>query len=280
MKFIINVLKYVLVVLFALWELFFVFALSTEEGDGTGLWIFFIILGLLLFVLLLQTLNKLKKKINQERNENKKEVENVLSAGANNTVKEHTEVDVSISDMYQFVQIPFEWQWVMQLQGKPGNRWFMLNMNNQFIALHYIQDIINLIKENQNDIIEISDFDFCTEDIDFFYPQPMYMDCRPCTFVLCRPYTKNGKISKYPVTLHFETSEYSEDKYGFPPTQLHPVLGEIHILKDGNIGSGFVSFITRDIKIEFGLYGISLVIKKVIRLSTGKTIYKYVLDKE
>ena len=283
MKFIINVLKYVLVAIFSLWEFFFVFALSTEEGDAKGLWIFFIILGLLLFVLLLQTINNFQKKINQKenenkKNENKKNVANDLSLEEDNTVKERVEADISISDMYQFVQIPFEWKWVMQLQGNPGNRWFMLNMNNQFVALHYIQDVINLIEEKQDEILEISGFDFCTEDIDFGYPKPMYMGCRPCTFILCTPYTKKGKVSKYPVTLHFETSEYLKNEYNLPPAQIHPVLGEIHVLKDGNIGSGFVSFITRDIKIEFGLYGISLIIKKVSQLSTGRTMYKYVLE--
>ena len=53
----------------------------------------------------------------------------------------------------------------------------------------------------------ISGIDFCTEDIEFDYPEKMYPGCMPCTYILCHPYTNKGNISKHPITLHFETSE-------------------------------------------------------------------------
>ena len=80
-----------------------------------------------------------------------------------------------------------------------------------------------------------------------------------CTRVECYPYTKTGKLSKYPVVLHFETFPQKHDYGGFSGEAI--ICGEIKILRDGNIGSAWVNIWGNTFKI--GLYGLSLVLKRV-----------------
>lgn len=175
---------------------------------------------------------------------------------------------ISIDDMYQFNSIPFEWKYVKNLHLFDDFGWFMLNKNNQYVALHYISSVSDLISSFSSISDILNDCIICTEDIDFSYHVPTYLNSPPCTYVKCRPYTQTGKNSKYPVVLHFESSEYVDN------VQTYPIIGEIEILTDGNIGRGYVHFLNHHLKIEFGLYGISLCIKKIKDTSTSTTLYK------
>lgn len=180
----------------------------------------------------------------------------------------------TIEDMHQFSDIPFGWHWVMQLQHTNGIAWFMLNRNNQEIALSYIAKLNDLIIDAHEYVEGISDLQIDLGRIDFDYPEPMHQYSMANTRVECFPYTKTGKISKYPAILNFRISEteHLPDGYVF---QHHPVSGEVKILKDGNIGSATVTFIRnlQRIKFTFGLYGLSLVIKR-IGTDTGN-IYRF-----
>ena len=56
---------------------------------------------------------------------------------------------ITIHDMIEFPNLPFELRWVPKLQHTNGIAWFSLNKNNQYIAL----SVINYI----NDIFEQAD---------------------------------------------------------------------------------------------------------------------------
>lgn len=175
-----------------------------------------------------------------------------------------------IEDMYQFTEIPFEWQWVIELNHTNGIAWFMLNMNNQYIALQYISQINNLIFESRSYIDGIEDFEICTEEIDFMYPIPMYKNSIANTYVECIPYTKTRKNSKYPVILHFACSELVTLSTGYK-YQIHPYMGEIKIMQDGNIGMANISF--GHTRFSIRLVGLNLVIKRID--SDSGNLFKY-----
>lgn len=174
-----------------------------------------------------------------------------------------------IKDMHQFSDIPFEWNFVQELMHTNGIAWFMLNMNNQYIALQYIDLVDKLIIELHKEIPQIRNCEIFSNEIDFNYPIPAYPDSLPNTYVECLPYTKTGKISKYPAVLHFSTSE--TEKCGTYIYQRHPIKGDICILKDGNIGSATVNFGHMVFKI--GLHGINLIVKRID--NNGVNIYKF-----
>ena len=165
-----------------------------------------------------------------------------------------------IEDMYQFSYIPFAWEYVNELNHTNGKAWFMLNWNNRHAAMHYISQISEIISdscqyidENQNVFIDLS-------LIDFDYPVPMYPNSVCNTRVECYPYTPSGKLSKYPAILQFSTKP---DKSGCR------IVGEIKIMRDGNIGSSVVSIY--GIVFKIGLHGISLVLKRAdITTETGR----------
>lgn len=177
-----------------------------------------------------------------------------------------------ICDMLQFRDIPFEWQWVVELNHTNGMAWFMLNKNNQFIALCYINQINKIIINAHSYINGINSCKMCTEEIDFFYQIPMHKDSLPNTYVECTPYTKTGKISKYPVILHFASSELITLDNGYK-YQRHPYSGEIRIMRDGNIGMAKISFgYTR---FSIGLSGLDLIIKRIDTIDGN--LYKYTI---
>lgn len=200
----------------------------------------------------------------KERNKRYEEIENEKT-------KRKKQCDsFSIKDMYQFSDIPFEWQWVMELSHTKGIAWFMLNMNNQYVALQYINQINELIIDARSYIDGIEEFEMCTEEIDFDYPIPMYKDSIANTYVECIPYTKTGKISKYPVILHFSSSELVTLDNGYK-YQNHPYLGEIKIMQDGNIGMANISF--GYTKFSIRLFGLNLIIKRIDTIDGN--LFKY-----
>jgi hypothetical protein len=178
----------------------------------------------------------------------------------------------SIEDMYQFIDIPFEWHWVINLNHANGIAWFQLNKNNQYVALQYIDYINNMIIDAKSYIKKINNFEMCTEEIDFDYPIPMYLDSMTNTRVECTPYTKTGKISKYPVTLCFASSKLVTLNNGYK-YQEHPYRGLIKIMQDGNIGSANIVFAENRTSFSIGLNGLNLIIKRID--SDNGVIYKW-----
>ena len=167
----------------------------------------------------------------------------------------------TIDDMRQFSDIPFGWHWVDSLRHTNGKAWFMLNMNNQAVALQYISQLDELLADGSDYIEGISNCRIDLQSIDFDFPVPLHKDSLPNTRVECEPYTPSGKFSKYPAILRFASSETHHLRNGYS-YQTHPVLGEIHIMRDGNIGSATVEFLGGSI-FRFRLFGLSLVIKSV-----------------
>lgn len=172
----------------------------------------------------------------------------------------------TIDDMYQFTGIPFGWNWVVELNHTDGVAWFMLNINNQQVALHYISQLNEIIIDSHEYVDQVSGvaIDLC--NIDFGLPIPMRRNSMASTRVECYPYTKTGKVSKYPVKLVFRNKPGSNEA----------VYGEVMILEDGNIGSAKVQFSYKAggvVVFTFGLYGLSLVLKKVDM--NYKTIYRF-----
>ena len=172
-----------------------------------------------------------------------------------------------IEDMYQFVNVPFEWQYVDSLFHTNGKAWFMLNTNNQYVAYKYIDILDKLISEFRECNSDLKHCEIFMEEIDFMYQYPMHKYSVANTYVECLPYTKTGKKSKYPVVLHFASSVIKDN------SQTHPCMGEIKIMQDGNIGSATVTFAPDYTKFTFGLHGINLIIKRIDCI--GGKIYKF-----
>lgn len=169
----------------------------------------------------------------------------------------------SIEDMYQFSCIPFGWRYVMSLNHTDGIPWFMLNWNNQQVALHYISQLNDIILDAKEFVPGISTgIDF--GQIDYDYPTPMTKHSMCSTRVECYPYTSTGKISKYPAVLVFATKYISG---------VRSCSGEIKIMRDGNIGSALIYLNGKNYK--FSLHGVSLVLKRVDDRMTGKNLFYF-----
>lgn len=169
----------------------------------------------------------------------------------------------SISDMYQFPDIPFGWHWVTKLEYTNDRAWFMLNKNNQQIALEYISQLAELIENAHGYVKGIKKCRIDLNAVSFGYRDRFVANDLPSTYVACEPFTRTGKISKYPAILYFSTIAYKELQTG-EKVQIHPAIGQIKILRDGNIGSAHVTFSESGyIKFTFGLFGLSLVIKRI-----------------
>lgn len=182
---------------------------------------------------------------------------------------------ISIDDMRQFTGIPFEWHWVQQLNFTNGVAWFMLNKNNQEVALRYISQLNNLILDSYAYVDGLDDTCINLNDVDFDYPKLLHMDSMTNTRVECYPYAKTGGTSKYPAILVFATSE-TRTHNGNPFCQVYPVSGEIKIMQDGNIGAASVHFDLWEsgIAFDFGLCGASLAVKHIYKDS--EKIYEFV----
>lgn len=170
----------------------------------------------------------------------------------------------TIDDMYQFTGIPFGWSWVTQLNHTKGVPWFMLNKNNQQIALYYISQLNDMIIDAHSYVDDIDEAVIDLDRIDFAYPQPMHKDSMTNTRVECYPYTRTGRISKYPAILIFAVTNTTTNDDGLP-SQKYQLTGEIKIMQDGNIGSANVYFALTNgnVAFRFGVYGVSLVIKRI-----------------
>lgn len=165
-----------------------------------------------------------------------------------------------IDDMYQFSDIPFEWQWVAQLSHTGDTAWFMLNMNNQYIALSSINYVNSVLEKSKEYTGVKENLYVCTENIDFGYPKHMNMNSLPNTFVECVPYTKTRKISKYPAILWFR--EYpKKSKYFGVATEYCAVHGNICFMRDGNVGKADLTI--NDYWIQIRLKGINLVVQRI-----------------
>lgn len=166
----------------------------------------------------------------------------------------------TIDDMYQFTEILFEWIWVKELRHTNGIAWFMLNMNNQYIALAAI-DHINSILAMSNEYTGFNQMLYvCTENIDFSYPVPTLKDSLPNTFVECVPYTKTGKLSKYPAILHFR--EFAEKSMiGNTTFDVYRVSGKIYFMIDGSIGKA--DLVINEYWVKVRLKGLNLVVQRI-----------------
>lgn len=178
----------------------------------------------------------------------------------------------TIKDMYQFDDIPFEWNFVMNLNHTNGIAWFMLNKNNQYIALSAINFINNTLINNFSDINFEQKLYICTENIDFDYPRPMNINSIANTYVECIPYTKTGHISKYPAILHFKEfpEKINSGEYFY---YIYPVYGDIYFMSDGNIGKADLTI--NKYQIQLRLKGLNLKIRKIAHISESdyKKIY-------
>lgn len=166
----------------------------------------------------------------------------------------------TIKDMQQFSDIPFDWHFVMNLKHTNGIAWFMLNKNNQYIALSIITFINDTLANNFSNINFNQPLYICTENIDFDYPSPMNVNSVANTYVECIPYTKTGRISKYPAILHFK--EFPEKyNYGKYFHYAYSVYGDIYFMSDGNIGRADLTI--NKYQIQLRLKGLNLTIRKI-----------------
>ena len=92
------------------------------------------------------------------------------------------------------------------------------------------------------------------------------------TFYEACPYTQTGKLSKYPLSLHYA---YASHKDLNPPQDY---FGEIHYMQDGRIGKARLIFWQKKhgFMIHLAKSGGKLSVKKVEKITDAKweTIYK------
>lgn len=167
-----------------------------------------------------------------------------------------------LDDMEQFSDIPFGWHLVKNMMHTDGVAWFTPNYKNRQIALKYISQIKELIDDSHSYIKGTSTFSIDIPEIDFGYPLHKSQNSMTNTRVECYPYTRTGKKSKYPAILIFATSK-TEIMSNGEEWQMHPISGEIKIMQDGNIGYAKILFSKNHTSYTIGLYGLSLIIKKV-----------------
>ena len=138
--------------------------------------------------------------------------------------------------------------------------WFMLNKNNQYIALSAIDFINSILEESRSYTCFEEKLYICTENIDFDYPIPYTKQSTACTFVECTPYTKTQKISKYPAILHFR--EFPEKHiYNESICYVYRVYGDIHFMLDGNVGKANLTI--NDYWVQIRLHGLNLVVQRI-----------------
>ena len=164
-----------------------------------------------------------------------------------------------LDDMFQFQDLPFLWN--KDLFYSRDKAYMQLYAENADSALTYITEVNSIIL----DTLSAIGLPMCTkiklEDIDFDYPIPLYPDSPPNTYLECNPYTPTGKISKYPAILNFATSHL--EIAGNYKYQSHPIIGEIKILEDGQIGAASVRFMENGTKFSISRFGLSLVVKRI-----------------
>lgn len=170
----------------------------------------------------------------------------------------------TVDDMQQFPDIPIAWSYVMQLQHTNGIAWCQLNLDNQEIVKGYIAQVNDIILDAHSYVDGICDSYIDLDSINFDYPTPMYKNCMCCTRIECYPYTPTGKLSKYPVIIHFQTKP---NTYGICTS------GEIKVLRDGSIGAATASVYGDIFKI--GLHGTSLVLKRVDNVYKGGNLFYF-----
>lgn len=170
----------------------------------------------------------------------------------------------SIKDMEQFSDIPFSWHYISKLRHTNGVSWFMLNLNNQKIALDYISKINDIIVDAHQYIDGIDDAYIDLNCMDFDYPVHMRKNSMCNTRVECYPYTSSGRISKYPAIIQFATKiDHSGSR----------TIGEIKILCDGNIGAA--SVLINGCTFKIGLHGVSLVLLRVDCPYMGGNLFNF-----
>ena len=203
------------------------------------------------------------------------EIEKEITRKEDEKLKLHN--SFTIEDMERFINIPFEWHWVMELSHSNGIAWFMLNKNNQYIALSILNSINHVLDESKLYTGCDKNFYICTENIDFFFPVPMHENSIPNTYVQCIPYTPKGKLSKYPAILHFSEYPTKRIESGFEIT-CYNITGDIYFLQTGDIGKADINIDGYKIKIR--LHGLDLIVKRIDKLSLrGNTvIYKFDLN--
>lgn len=170
---------------------------------------------------------------------------------------------VSVEDMSIFPNLPFELQWVLNLQHTNGTAWFSLNMNNQYVALSALNYINKIFEQANHYLPSGNEFYICLENICFDYLKPTTLDSFPGTYVECNPYTLTHKRSKYPMILHF--SEIDGESTFFNRSS----FGSVFFMQDGNIGKADITIGNSTIQLR--LIGINLIVKRIDKLIN----YKY-----
>lgn len=180
----------------------------------------------------------------------------------------------TIKDMEQFSEIPFEWCWVDTLSYSNGIAWFMLNKNNQYIALSVLDFINQILVKSKAYTGFTKKLHICTENINFDFPVPMHKDSLPWTYVQCVPYTPKMKLSKHPAVLHFCEYATKKEYCGFE-SYVFCSLGEIFFMQDGNIGK--VNLSIPPYKIQIRLHGLNLIVKRIDKFTSmgNINIYKF-----
>lgn len=169
----------------------------------------------------------------------------------NDTPKERI---ITPEDMERFSG--FRYQLNCDIITDHGYNKMVLNKNNQFEALTDITYMNNFLKEARM-LAPLPLLEICTEEIDFLgNPEQNF---EGMTHLELKPYTKTGKISKYPVILHYYTTNYtvfdSTDNY----------FGHISYLQDGSIGKAKLICWEKNklFIIQLGLIGTTLAIKRI-----------------
>lgn len=163
---------------------------------------------------------------------------------------------IDVNDMLQF-NFP-QFSQLLPVIYYNGTPIMHIHGDNQFQVLNDITFLNQYIKEAKRLAKIRANLDICTEELIFNEHTGTSGITELYTYFECNPYTPTGKISKYPLILHYSTEDDCD-----MDTSRH---GWVYYMQDGNIGKAEMCFRQKRgiYKIDLGCKGNTLSVQKVI----------------
>ena len=186
--------------------------------------------------------------------------------------KEEKLLSISLKDMKQFdlkfdLQTPF---YNNQMCIIPINKTDKIQVKKDLSSLNkYVFQACSVANIDRKLELPLDELIYNPQILDYGTPSER---TEYYTFFQCEPYTKTGKLSKYPLILHYATKNKNE----FQPSKNY--FGCIYYMKDGSIGKCLLIFwnYSKCHTIELFRNGATLDLKKVEENQCGikSTLYK------
>lgn len=195
---------------------------------------------------------------------------------AEKRLKEQNEIEkklksITIEDMNQFHF--FRYSMAQPFYDNQMSIMLINNRKNQVQIKEDIKQINDSVKKYCNTFNIVEDLSIDVESLKFDVTYSEKTGSKQYfTFFECTPYTPTGKLSKFPLILHYATKNHMK------ATFQQDYFGEIYYLQDGNIGKArLIYWIEHSMYLfSMGLKGKTLVVQKIEKSTEGnkEIIYK------